>query len=153
VIHITEIFGAVDLAITRQSDGNQTHLSHRVPKSHVFVSHGAQVRRICLTGCARLIACRISRVIFRRRATNYRALSWKMNYKDKACYASKPSCTCATSGDDLYRSLLTGQHVQRYVYKSLEIFQQIKRNLTTIRLLCRTCAAYVHGQHFKRDLY
>jgi len=111
------------------------------------------IRRICPTGWPRLIGCLISRVIFRKRATNYRALSWKMTYEDKACYASTPPCTCATSGDDLYRSLLTGQHVKRDVYKSSEILQQIKRNLTTIRLLCRTCAAYVHGQHFKRDLH
>jgi len=30
--------------------------------------------------------------IFRKRATNHRALLWKMIYKDKAFYGSSPSC-------------------------------------------------------------
>jgi len=31
-------------------------------------------------------------VIFRKRATNYRALLWKMTYEDKASYGSSPPC-------------------------------------------------------------
>jgi len=32
-------------------------------------------------------------VIFRKRATNYRALLWKINYEDTASYGSSPPCT------------------------------------------------------------
>jgi len=36
------------------------------------------------TGWRRLIGCLKLQVIFRKRATNYRALLWKMTYEDKA---------------------------------------------------------------------
>ena len=32
-------------------------------------------------------------VSFRKRATNYRALLWKLTYKDKASYGSSPPCS------------------------------------------------------------
>ena len=40
------------------------------------------------TGWRRLIGCLKLQVIFRKRATNYRALLWKMTYEDNASYAS-----------------------------------------------------------------
>jgi len=45
------------------------------------------------TGWRRLIGCLKLQVIFRKRATNYRALLRKMTCEDKAPYASTPSCT------------------------------------------------------------
>jgi len=53
------------------------------PRS-VFVSKGWQ----------RLIGCLKLQVIFRKRATNYRALLRKMTYEDKPSYASSPPCMC-----------------------------------------------------------
>jgi len=44
------------------------------------------------TGWRRLIGCLNLQVIFRKRATNYRALWRKMTYKDKASYGSSPPC-------------------------------------------------------------
>jgi len=38
------------------------------------------------------IGCLKLQVIFRKRATIYRALLWKMTYKDKASYGSSPPC-------------------------------------------------------------
>jgi len=38
------------------------------------------------TGWQRLIGCLKLQVIFRKRATNYSALLWKMTYEDKAPY-------------------------------------------------------------------
>jgi len=43
-------------------------------------------------GSRRPIGCLKMQVIFRERATNYRALLQKMTYKDKAFYASSPPC-------------------------------------------------------------
>jgi len=44
------------------------------------------------TGWRRPIRCHRWQVIFRKRATNYRALLREMNYKDKASYGSSPPC-------------------------------------------------------------
>jgi len=44
------------------------------------------------TGWRRPIGCVKLQVIFRKRATNHRALWWKMTYKDKASYGSLPPC-------------------------------------------------------------
>ena len=48
--------------------------------SSIVISYGTEWRRPI--GCLKL------QVIFRKRATHYRALLWKMTYKDKACYDS-----------------------------------------------------------------
>jgi len=45
------------------------------------------------TGWRRLIRCLKLQVIFRKRATNYRALLRTKTYKDKASYRSSPPCT------------------------------------------------------------
>jgi len=45
------------------------------------------------TGWRRPIGCLDLQVIFRKRATNYRALLWKMTYEDKAIYDSTPPCS------------------------------------------------------------
>ena len=45
------------------------------------------------TGWRRPIGCLRLQVIFRKRATKYRALLWKMTYKDKASHGSSPPCT------------------------------------------------------------
>jgi len=45
------------------------------------------------TGWRRLIGCLKLQVIFRKKATNYRALLRKMTYEDKASYGSSPPCT------------------------------------------------------------
>jgi len=50
-------------------------------KMHIFVYTGSG------TGCLKL------RVIFRKRATHYRALLLKVTYEDKAFYGSSPPCT------------------------------------------------------------
>ena len=45
------------------------------------------------TGCRIPIGCLKLQVIFRKRATNYKALLRKMTYKHKASYGSSPPCT------------------------------------------------------------
>jgi len=44
------------------------------------------------TGWRRLIGCLKVQVIFRKRATNYRALLRKMTYEDQVSYDSTPPC-------------------------------------------------------------
>jgi len=44
------------------------------------------------TGWRRPRGCLKLQFIFRKRATNYRALMRKMTYKDKASYGSSPPC-------------------------------------------------------------
>ena len=59
-------------------------------------------RAVCNAGWRRPIGCLKLQVIFRKRAVNYRALSWKMTYKDKASYGSSPQCTsCSTFANQM----------------------------------------------------
>jgi len=55
------------------------------------------VRAVCVhvvsTGWRRPIRCLKLQVIFRKRATNYRALLRKMTCKNKASYGFAPPCT------------------------------------------------------------
>ena len=44
------------------------------------------------TGWRRPIGCLKLQVIFRKSATNYKVLLWKMTYQDEASYDSTPSC-------------------------------------------------------------
>jgi len=57
------------------------------------LSENVSAGRISCTGWRRPIGCLKLQVIFRKRATNYRALWQKMTYEDKASYDSTPPCT------------------------------------------------------------
>jgi len=57
-----------------------------------------QRERLVSTGWRRLIGCLKVQVIFRKLATNYKALLRKMTYKDKASYGSSPPCMCVGVG-------------------------------------------------------
>jgi len=58
-------------------------------------THNCQQHRLYThTGWRRLIGCLKLQVNFRKRATNYRALLWKMTYEDKASYDSTPPWNC-----------------------------------------------------------
>ena len=48
------------------------------------------------TGWRKPIGCLKLQIIFRKRATKYRAVLRKMTYKDKASYASSPPCISRT---------------------------------------------------------
>jgi len=58
---------------------------------HVF---GVTYSHMCIHGIGwrRCIGCLKLQVSFRKKATNYRALLWKLNYKDGASDASPPPC-------------------------------------------------------------
>jgi len=59
------------------------------------------------TGWRRLIGCLKLQVIFRKRATNYRAFLRKMTYEDKASYDSTPPCIrCVWSDMCVSKSLI-----------------------------------------------
>jgi len=53
----------------------------------------ASINTVNGTGWQRPIGCLKLQVIFRQRATNYRALLQKMTYNDKASYGSSPPCS------------------------------------------------------------
>ena len=60
---------------------------------HIWISHITSLR---YTGWRRLIGSPKLQVIFRKRATKYRSLLRKMNYKDKGSYGSSPPCIIDT---------------------------------------------------------
>jgi len=68
---------------------------HIFPKEPYTLSKKALdiFKRALHTGWRRLIGCLTLQVIFRKRATNYRALSQKISYKDKASYDPTPPRT------------------------------------------------------------
>ena len=65
--------------------------------THAFVATSCKCKgmcnvRSCNTGWRRHIGCHKLQVIFRKRATNYRAFSREMSCKDKVSYGSPPPC-------------------------------------------------------------
>jgi len=92
----------------------------------------AQVNKPCCeytdTGWRRPIGCLKLQVIFRKRATNYRALLQKMTYKDKASYDSTPPCTgfcygytglfCGYTIQGCFADLRANQHEQIFYFET-----------------------------------
>jgi len=72
-----------------------------IQQKDIFLhSHRTLQHSVTRTGWRRLIGCLKSQVIFRKRATNSRALLRnlrKMTYEDKASYDSTPPCTRVAS--------------------------------------------------------
>ena len=69
-------------------------------------------RSMCVysgTGWQRPIGCLKLQVIFRKRATNSKALLWKMTYKDKASYESTPPCSSLSAKEPLITGLFCGK--------------------------------------------
>jgi len=54
--------------------------------------------RAAAPGLEPLRLLRAQLVIYRKRATNYRALLWKMTYEDRASYDSMPPCNRGLDG-------------------------------------------------------
>jgi len=69
-------------------------IRHPMHLRHPTVYHPTQIDSPC-TGWRRLVGCLKLQMIFRKRATDYRALLRKMTYKDKASYDSTPPCSIA----------------------------------------------------------
>ena len=72
------------------------------------------------TGWRRPIGCLKLPDIFRKRATNHRALLRKMTYKDKASYGSLPPCI----------------HIVEYAYIISFFMRRMCAYTTTISKLC-----------------
>jgi len=77
---------AVCCNITAQGDADRSVADHPVSFLDGYC-----------TGWRRLVGCLKSQVIFRKRATNYRALFRNMTYEDKASYDSTPPCSTVQS--------------------------------------------------------
>jgi len=67
------------------------HTFHR--KNPLLHQKSPSYEACWITEWRRLIGCLKLKVIFRKRATNYRALLRKMTYEDKASCDSTPPCT------------------------------------------------------------
>jgi len=74
------------------------------------------------TGWRRLIGCLELQVIFRKRATNYRALLRKMTYESKAPYDTTPPCTDVHQS---YERLCKGNREQNWVRALKNIYVNI----------------------------
>ena len=68
------------------------------------------------TGWRRLIGCLKLQVIFRKRATNHRALLQKINYEDKAPYASTSPCTRCSSPPSALHEVLVLAASSRHIH-------------------------------------
>ena len=76
-----------------------THLTTHIVHDSQHASHiRTNIRKhLSRTGWQRCIGCLKLQVFFRKRATNYRDLLWKLTYNDKASYESSPPCTQLSS--------------------------------------------------------
>ena len=85
-----------NVAHTKSGDRGWRRANRRHPLSPLQIVEWRQrMETICTlssTGWRRLRGCLKLQVIFCKRATNYRALLWKMTYEDKASYDSTPPC-------------------------------------------------------------
>ena len=61
--------------------------------------------RVPSTGWRRLIGSPKLQIIFHKRATKYRALLRKMNYKDKGSYESLPPCNVRYAYMYIYKNI------------------------------------------------
>jgi len=75
-------------------------------KSHQITDASLIVQ--CHTGWRRSIGCLKLQVSFPSRPTNYRALLWRMTYKDKASYGSSPLCTIVALEQTIHTWCSTG---------------------------------------------
>jgi len=69
-----------------------THTHTQRTQTHTQTSLMTATIDVSDTGWPRLRGCLQLQVIFRKRATNYRALFRKMTYEDMASYGSSPPC-------------------------------------------------------------
>jgi len=70
-----------------------SHEEHQAESRIVFVMSFPEAKCYILnTGWRRPMGCLILQGIFRKRATNYRALLRKKTYKDTVSYGSSPPC-------------------------------------------------------------
>jgi len=109
---------------------NESRHTYEWVRAHIWMSHGTHMNESGhlrqsydagvdvhgdSTGRRRPIGCLESQVIFRKRATNYRALLRKMTYKDKASYGSSPPCIAFR--DSRYKGVMSRvwmRHVMSY---------------------------------------
>ena len=77
------------------------------------------------TGWRRPIGCLKLQVIFRKRATNHRALLRKMTYKDKASYDSLPPCTCTKPKTAAVADSVMEFYIYMYIYEYIFIYMYI----------------------------
>jgi len=75
------------------SRGHVTDVNVMSQTSMRYFARMDEVQIVATPGWRRLIGYLKLQVIFRKRATNYRALLWKVTYEDKGTYESSPPCT------------------------------------------------------------
>jgi len=85
----------------------KTHITHCNTLQHTAAL-------VFSTGWQRPIGCLKLQVIFRKRATNYRALFREMTYKDKASHGCSPPCNVLSS-THLLRCVAVYRRVSLYV--------------------------------------
>jgi len=101
----------------------------------------------CITGWRRSIGCLKLQVSFRRRASNYRALLRKMNYKDKTPYGSLPTCTIMCVTGQSWGFIHTLQHtlqrtathiITQYTHTTTHVMRHRTHTATHTATHCNT---------------
>jgi len=104
----------------------------------------------CHTGWRRPIGCLGLQVIFRKRATNYRALLQKITYKDKASYGSSPLSYVHIVNKCTHNFLNIFSHIKIFlnIFSHINIWKYKTCTLTNIqtRILhsCPICVRYTY---------
>jgi len=94
------------------------------------------------TGWRRRIECLELQVIFRKRATNCRALLRKMTYKDKASHGSSPPCTIVCALICVHGCARETGRERVFVFACMRVFAcvyNVTLNTSVCALIC------VHG--------
>jgi len=96
----------------------------------------------------RLIGCLKMQVVFRKRATNYRALVRKILYQDKASYGGSPPCIC-----NVYMQRLYAMTVQATASMTVTHWWGNSNDWTHMKTRTRTLYTHAHTHTYTRTEY
>jgi len=126
--------------------------------THTCAGHDLPLR-VTATGWRRPIGCLKLHVIFRKRASNYRAVLWKMTYKDKASYGTLPPCmirTCGMTHQYMRHDAFVGEAwlvvvcamVHSYMWHDSCIYKYICKYVYTYNYVYTLTHTYIHIYHW-----
>ena len=134
------------------------HMSDSCLMSHSSVMHTCLILETWWYRVRRCIGCLKLQISFHTRAANYRAVLWKMTYKDKAFYVSSPPCMrCSDKGSPPVALcvgcliFLFGLNCHTYMSHSFLMFRSIVMHTCLIHCSCLIQLSCINVSCLKPD--
>jgi len=130
------------------SDTTQEHINYNTHcnvhcnmRRNTFCDHCMSVRQY--KAWRRVIGCLMFQVISCNKATNHRALWWKMTYKDKECHACSPPCSSNTTQAPVKWNRVRNAHLKTLCNTHGNINRKFREMPFT--RYCLNCTVTPHG--------